>query len=224
MSWTTVNDLLDRLHEQLADSQQVFFQPAEELAALNEGMMQLFQIIDSQRAGYYFETTPETITLVPGTKFYPLINDFYSVEEILPQADAERFRTFIRKPRHEEQFRDAFAAATSDDNYGDVDTFYFDVVGDSTLIIVPPTNTSFAVDVYTVREPTMMVAGTGTPPVKLGYRPLIVQYAARKLKSKEENSEYKSDEQLYQFMVTNLEKSATPRAETNRGTVEDFNP
>lgn len=212
--YDTVNDMLDRLHEGLADSQQQYFSPSEEIAALNEGVMQIYQIVDAENKGFFFGTTPETITLNSADNFYALVNEFGSVEEILPSALQNRYKIFERRSRTTPEFRGLFAQR-QDTTYADEDRFLFDVVNDKTLVIVPRVQGTMDVDVYTIREPASMVAGAGTPPLKKAFRPLVVEYAVAKLKGKEETGEYTSHQGLFKFMLENLSKYCSPRAHTN---------
>lgn len=103
-----------------------------------------------------------------------------------------------------------------------MDEFLFDVMADKTLWIVPAVTASLIVDVFLIKEPADMVAGTGTPPIKKVWRPLVVEYAALKLKGKEETGEYTSHETLMKFMLENLSKYTGPRAETNATAVDAF--
>jgi len=213
-NFDTVNDLLARLEESLADNTRQFFSLDEELAALNEGMYQLYMIVHAENAGFFFNSTPETLTLQPNQNFYTLTNPFAAIDMIRPTNDDDKFKTFYKMSRKDTAFRMLFQMPTTDVS-GTPSEFYFDVVDDRTLVVAPTPLSAFDAEVYRIGEPTDMIAGTGTPPVKRFFCPAIVEYAARKLKGKEETGEYASHESLYKFIVENVSKHTQKRADTN---------
>lgn len=85
-NYDQVNDLVNRLHERLADDSNQFYDTDEEIAALNDGLYQIFQVVHSHHLNYFFDTTPEQITLSSGTNFYALTNDFAAVAHVVPNA------------------------------------------------------------------------------------------------------------------------------------------
>lgn len=220
-NYDTVNDLIDRLHEALADSSNEFYSEVEEVAALNDGLYQIYQIVHAHHVGFFFDSTPEQITLTPSTNFYSLTDDFGSIASIIPNSDDKKYILFEKTSKSNHRFK-VFARQRSDENWGDVDRYLYDVVADKTLWIVPRVTSNMVVDVYTIQEPADMVAGAGTPPIKKIWRPLVVEYAALKLKGKEETGEYTSNETMMKFMLTNLEQYTQPRSEENPEVVEEF--
>lgn len=222
-SFATLADLQNRVREGLADSTDTFFSPTEMSAALTEGQWEIYKILHSQNRGYFFNSTPETITLTPSTNYYTLTNDFGWIDEIRPVADANRYIHFYYKSRHDQDFRDMLNFPT-DQLYPNQDTFYYDVVGNKTFVIAPKITTTFDVEVFIIQDPAEMVSPGDTPALKPLWVPLQIEYAVRKLKGKEETGEYISHDQLMKFLLENLSKFAGPRGGTNQLTVEEFNP
>lgn len=220
-NFDTFGDLKNRVRDGLADHRDLFFSEAEIEAALNEGQWEIYKILHTQNQGEFFNATPETITLSNSTNYYALTNDFAAVDEIRPTNDSDRWRRFMFKSRHDQEFRDLLNYP-SDILYYDDSLFYFDVVSDKTLIIVPRVMVSLSVQVYTIKQPVEMTLDADTPTLKKIWRPLAIEYAVRKLKNKEETGEYASHEKLLGFLLDNLGKFAGPRAETNSLTVESY--
>lgn len=221
--YDTFLDLQDRTKDDLADHTDTFFSPNEVMAALNTGLWEIYKVLHSENHGYYFNTTPEIITLDTTTNYYVLTDDFAWVDEIRPQDDSDRQRRFLYKSRHDQEFRDLLNLPT-DQLYSNSDQFYYDVVSDKTLVIAPRVTTSMVVEVYPVSEPTEMTLDGDIPPIKKIWRHLVVEYAVRKLKNKEETGEYQSNAQLLAWLLENLSKYAGPRGGTNQLVVEDYLP
>lgn len=225
-NWTTWGDMKNRVRDGVADYTDTFFSIEEIEAALNDGLKQLYQIVKTHNVGFFFNTTPEVITLTPGVQYYPLTNLFGEVDRIEPVLPENKYKRFIYKNRHKEEFR-YLATLGSDVTFGDVDTFYFDVVEEKTLFIVPNVTSSMGVNVWTVQEPANLpIDANGDASTALIvrdlFRPVITQYAIRKLKGKEETGEYTSDETLLSWMFENISKYIEQRVQTNIDHVEEF--
>ena len=220
-SFSTFGDLQDRVKDGLADHTDTFFSPTEIKAALNEGMWEIYKILHAENRGYFFNTTPDVISLTPSTNYYELDPDFAWVDEMVPVNNPNRSIRFMYKSRHDQQFRDLLNISTDDYNTNE-DTYYYDVIADKTLVIVPRVPVSMDVNVYLVEDPAEMEDDGDIPPVKVLWCPLLIEYAVRKLKGKEETGEYLSHDKLLVFLLGNLSKYAGPRGGTNALTVEDF--
>jgi len=112
--------------------------------------------------------------------------------------------------------------ASTDDYYTNENDYFFDVIAEKTLVVAPRVSSTMSVYVYIVQDPAEMETDGETPPLKVLWRPLVIEYAVRKLKGKEETGEYLSHDKLLIFLLGNLSKYAGPRAGTNALTVEDF--
>lgn len=221
--YDTFSSLQDRVREGLADSTDTFFGPNEFKAALNEGCWEIYKILHSQNRGYFFNTTPESITLTTATAYYTLTNDFGWIDNIVPTNENDRYIRFVWRDRHEDEFKDMLNHPV-DYSYPNSDTYYFDIVADKTLAIAPRVNTSLAVDVYLVQEPAEMENPGDVPPLKKIWRHLLVEYAVKKLKGKEETGEYLSHDKLLTFLLENLGKYSGPRSGTNLSVVPEYSP
>jgi len=220
-SFDTFGDLQDRVKDGLADHTDTFFSPTEVKAALNEGMWEIYKILHSENRGYFFNTIPETISLTPNTNYYDLTENFGWVDEMMPVNNPDRSIRFYYKSRHDQEFRDLLNAST-DDYYTNENDYFFDVIAEKTLVVAPRVSSTMSVYVYIVQDPAEMETDGETPPLKVLWRPLVIEYAVRKLKGKEETGEYLSHDKLLIFLLGNLSKYAGPRAGTNALTVEDF--
>lgn len=214
-------DLKDRVRDGLADHQDTFYSLDELNAAVNEGQWEIYKILHSENRGYLFNTTPEVITMTSTTNFYTLANEFGWVDEIRPTNDADRFRRFYYRSRHDTEFRDYINQPT-DNMLSNNETFLYDVVANKTLIIAPRVAQNMSVEVFTVQDPITMTNNADIPQLKVIWRPLLVEYAVRKLKNKEETGEYLSNEKMLGFLLENLSKFAGPRGGTNPMVVDGY--
>jgi hypothetical protein len=150
-----------------------------------------------------------------------LTNNFAWVDEIQPLDPDTNTVQFYYKDRHDEGFRDLLQAQ-SNQLYTSSGTYFYDVVGDKTLVIVPKPSVTFDVRCYLVQDPVEMSADGDIPPLKPIFRTLCVQYAVRKLKCKEETGEYMSNEKLFAFLLESTSKYIKPRGGTNQLSVECY--
>jgi len=220
-NWDTFVDLKNRVKDGLADHLDIFFSSEEIGVAINEGQWEIYKIIHSQNRGEFFNVTPETITLTSSTNYYTLTNAFAWVDEIRPTDENQRYRCFLFKSRHDQEFR-RLLNDFPNHYFGDSDSFYYDVVGDQTLCIVPRVVSNLGVQVFTVQEPVLMSADADVPTIRAIWRPLVVEYAVQKLKGKEETGEYTSNAKLLTFLLENLSKYCGPRGGTNPLSVEGY--
>ena len=220
-NWDTFLDMKNRVKDGLADHLDIFFSIEEIGIAINEGQWEIYKIIHSQNRGEFFNIVPETITLTSTSNYYSLLNQFAWIDEIRPIDDEQRYRIFLYKSRHDQEFR-RLLNDFPNHFFGDADSFYYDVVGDKTLCIVPRVSMDLVVEVFTVQEPVLMSADIDQPTIRAIWRPLVVEYAIRKLKGKEETGEYTSNDKLLAFLLENLSKYCGPRGGTNQLTVEGY--
>lgn len=219
--YDTLTDMMDRVRDGLADHTDTFFSPTEIRVSVNEGIWEIYKSLHSQNIGMFFVSTPETITIDSTTTYYDLVNDFAWVDEIRPVDPTLRYIKFYFKSRHDDEFRDLF-------NYPDsvivsnAGTYFFDIVSNKTLLIVPKVFNSFDVEIYTVQDPVELANPGDIPTLKVIFRPIAVEYAVRKLKGKEETGEYTSHDQLLQFILNNTAKYTAPRGGTNLLMVEEY--
>lgn len=222
-SWDTFGDLKELVKDGLADHTDTFFSDKEVGDSVNEGIWEIYKILHATNRGYFFNTTPETITLTPNTFFYTLTNQFGWIDEIRATNQSDRAIRFFYQDRHSDLFREMFDF-TNQAYYPLNGNYYFDVVDEKTMIIAPAPSQNLSVEVFIVQEPTELELNADTVPMKKLWRPLVVQYAIRKLKNKEETGEYLSTEKLLQFLLENLSKYAGPRGGTNPMVVDDYSP
>ena len=220
-AFDTFGMLKDRVREGLADSTDSFFTPTEIGLAINEGMWELYKIVHAANVGFFFNTTPETITLSPTTNFYNLTNDFAWIDEITPHDSDTNDMIFYFRDRHDQVFRDLLTLSVNQ-LFVASGVYYYDVVGNRSMVVVPRPSQSVQIDVYTVQDPTEMELDAAVPPFKPLFRPLIVEYAVRKLKNKEETGEYMSHEKLLGFLFDNASKYIKPRGGTNALVVDEY--
>jgi len=227
--FATFGQLKDRVREGLADFTDTFFSSTEIGVAINEGVWEIYKLLHSSNIGFFFNLTPEVIILRPSTNFYTLDNNFAWVDEIVPsvgtginaQFDASSQNMFYYKDRHDEQFRDMLNTSTNQ-YFGTNGTYFYDVIVDRTLIVVPRPSQDLQVSVYTVQDPIEMENDGDIPPLKPIFRTLVVQYAVRKLKDKEETGDYMSNEKLLGFLLESTAKYIKPRGGTNQLSVETY--
>lgn len=222
-SWETFGDLKNLVKDGLADHTDTFFSDKEVGDSVNEGIWEIYKILHASNRGFFFNTTPESITLAPSTYFYTLTNEFGWVDEIRAKNAPDRSIRFFYQDRHSDLFREMFDF-NNDTLYPINGNYYYDVVDNKSLLIVPAPTQSIEVEVFLVQDPTELEDDITPVPMKKLWRPLVIQYAIRKLKNKEETGEYLSTEKLLQFLLENLSKYAGPRGGTNPSTVDDYSP
>jgi len=220
--YTTFADMKNRVRDGLADHTDTFFTSTEIGVAINEGQWEIYKILHGANVGFFFNLTPETITLLPSTNYYTLVNQLAWIDEIIAdQNGVDNQVMFYYKDRHDQGFRDLLNLSTNQ-LFVNAGVYYYDVVNDKTLCIVPRPVSQFNVTVYTVQDPPEMSADGDLPSLKVIFRPLVVEYAVRKLKNKEETGEYLSHDKLLAFLLDNTSKYIKPRGGTNQLTVEEY--
>jgi len=219
--FATFGDLKNRVREGLADNTDTFFTATEIGVAVNEGVWELYKMLHAANIGFFFNLTPEVITITPSANYYTLTNNFAWVDQIMPVDPNNNALSFYYKDRHDEFFRDLLQAG-ADQFWTSSGTYFFDVVSDKTIVVVPRPSMTFNVNVYLVQDPIEMSADGDIPPLKTIFRPVVVEYAVRKLKNKEETGEYMSNEKLLAFLLESTSKYVKPRSGTNQLTVEAY--
>lgn len=219
--FATFGQLKDRVREGLADFTDTFFTSTEIGVAINEGVWEIYKLLHAANIGFFFNLTPETVTLGPTTSYYTLTQNFAWIDEIQPVDPDQNTVQFYYKDRHDQGFRDLLQVS-SNQLFTSSGTYFYDVVGDRTLIVVPKPTVIFDVLCYLVQDPIEMSLDGDIPPLKPIFRTLAVQYAVRKLKCKEETGDYMSNEKLLGFLLESTSKYIKPRGGTNQLSVETY--
>lgn len=219
--WDTFGDMKNRVRDGIADYTDAFNSVEEIGNAVNEGVFMLHQIMRSLKKGNFFNSTPEEVTISSSGNFVTLTNDIAEIDEIIPKNDADKYIIFERRDRHSEEFR-GYLHVRSDEVFGDPVYILFDIVRDKTLIYAPRPASDKVVNVYRIDPPTEMTLDGDTPQPRKEYRPIVVEYAVRKLKAKEESGEHLSNEKLMEFLLENMAKAESQKINTNLDTVDDF--
>lgn len=218
--WDTFGDLKDRVRDNVADHTDRFYSANEIGYAINEGQWELFKLLHSANVGFFFNSTATPLTINSSSDTWDLGKDFASVDEIIPTNDTDKFRKFTFRSRHAEDFRSMLGLPTS--QLWDPDEFFYDVVSDQKLMIVPRPLSSIPLSIYTIDVPPEMTSDSDTPTIKKIFRSWIVEYASIKLKGKEESGEYISHAKLIEFLSTNILTYTRNRGGTNPGVVSEF--
>jgi hypothetical protein len=223
-NYDSFQDLRNRVTDGLADTTGKFFSQSEIDAAINDGVYQIFMLVHSHNIGFFFSATPILVNLLPNVNVYDLGTQFAAIDDVIPANTVDNDKEFLFRSRHSRLFRQYLRSVGGNFNFGQATEYFYDIVGDKSVMVAPAPAIGFAANFFIIGEPADNTDPAQAVPLKRMFRPTVVEYAIRKLKSKEETGEYQSHSQLLTFLMSNLSRFIKPRSLENLDTVDEYDP
>ena len=224
------SDLIDMLKSSLGNYQNAFDQTTM-LRFLNEGKDEVWSILKSLNEDYFLGYSQSATAnqndyfpvLASNQREYDLPPEFRHMKfiEVMGPTGKE-FTRFVYRDMTTRVFQDARNNSTA---YGPMtlDTYYYDIVGKSTLVLAQYPETALTIRLWYIREIFDFTELDQIQDVLLPYNKKVVDWAAKKcMLSVQDDAEYATWVAEWRNSVISLINSASHRQMSDAEFVEGF--